>query len=88
MRHDNQNGFRALMDAEQFEVTYVVAPAPDLNMGEDFNVEVLKDQMRNVILAPLIVHVNQKPAPKMPPAKDVSGGLLDLGAWGMWSIRQ
>ena len=55
LRGDQGNSFAPLCETEQHMVSFVSAAAPDLrSMGGRFMPEVLRQQMRNVIYAPLL----------------------------------
>ena len=66
MRSDMSNKFAVLLDSEQYDVTMVAAPAPNLPAGEELRLSVMRKQIRNAILAPLIAHQEQPTASRNP----------------------
>ena len=67
LRGDQGSTFAPLEEAEQHVASFVSAAAPDLrSMGGRFMPEVLRQQMRNVIYAPLLNKLQRIPSAQRP----------------------
>ena len=84
LRGDQGNLFAPLVEAEQHMVSFVCAAAPNLKTYRArFIPEVLRQQMRNVIYAPLLSKLQRLQSAQAPwHHHGMDDTILILGAWG------